>query len=218
MMESAHPSVEPADAHAGARDEDDPRRAASVVVRFHGDASVGRLLVDGEIWGAVEWSEKHGVWCIEDAEGRCLRHASSIRGKAASREEAVALAEHMVRDGTMPTPQEARRLHRERLERQRKQRDKQPAEIRKAQLREEESRLSHASFDADRAEREATPFYESFAEAFDLADPDLWKSNSFAMLRPRLLIEVRAAIARLEYEIHHTRTPQTTVGKSRAGP
>ena len=72
----------------------------------------------------------------------------------------------MIRDGTMPSPEEARRLHRERLERQREQRDKQPAEIRKAQAREEESRLLTESFKAERAERQATPFYETFAESF----------------------------------------------------
>ena len=64
----------------------------------------------------------------------------------------------------------------------------------------------------DAAERSTTPFYEIFAEAFDLADPSLWKSNSFAVVRPRLLIEVRAAIAHLEYEDHRQRT------KYRRGP
>ena len=53
------------------RAEDDPRRAGSVVVSIRSDGN-GTLTVDGEMWGAVEWSEKHGVWCIEDAEGRCL--------------------------------------------------------------------------------------------------------------------------------------------------
>jgi hypothetical protein len=28
-------------------------------------------------------------------------------------------------------------------------------------------------------------------EIFDFADPDLWKSNSFAVLRPRLIINLR---------------------------
>jgi hypothetical protein len=88
----------------------------------------------------------------------------------------------------------------------REKRAKRPSEIRRAQEREEYGHLldawSHTGFD----ERKATPFYEIFAEAFDLADPDLWKSNSFAMVRPRLLIEVRAAIAKLEVDLHHRRT------------
>ncbi|MGA8290943.1 MAG: hypothetical protein WB820_00265, partial [Rhodoplanes sp.] len=58
-------------------DADDPRPQGHVFVRFRDDR-VGQLIVSDEIWGAVEWSEKHGVWCVEDAEGQCLRHAASI--------------------------------------------------------------------------------------------------------------------------------------------
>lgn len=39
------------------------------------------------------------------------------------------------------------------------------------------------------------------ASTFDFADPDLWKSNSFASLHPRLAIHVRAAIAKLKSQI-----------------
>jgi hypothetical protein len=56
----------------------------------------------------VEWSEKRKQWCIEDCEGRCLAHAASIRGQAASKEAAVSVTEAMIRDGRMPTLQEAR--------------------------------------------------------------------------------------------------------------
>jgi hypothetical protein len=35
-------------------------------------------------------------------------------------------------------------------------------------------------------------------DIFDFADPDLWKSNSFAILRPRLIINVRTTIAVLK--------------------
>jgi hypothetical protein len=186
---------------------DDPRRQGRVVVVFKGEKSTtGALFVAGETWGAVEWSEKRGVWCIEDAEGRCLRHASSIHGKAAAKEEAIALAERMVRDGTLPSPQDAADLHREAKQREREKRAKRPSEIRRAQEREERKRLSAAASDAYWTEYKATPFYEIFAEAFDLADPDLWKSNSFAMVRPRLLVEVRAAAARLEHELYDWRT------------
>jgi hypothetical protein len=189
---------------------DDPRRAGSVVVSFWGDGLKGTLLVGDEAWGAVEWSEKRAVWCIEDAEGKCLRHTSSIRGQAASKEEAVARAEQMVRDGTMPAPEEARRLHREHLKREREKRAKQPAQVRRAQALEEEDRLYEAHSRAERGQRIATPYYELFDEAFDLADPDLWKSNSFAMLRPRLLTEVRAAVASLEHSIAHSRNRHGT--------
>ena len=43
-------------------------------------------------------------------------------------------------------------------------------------------------------------------EFFDLADPDLWKSNSFASLKPRLIIHVEAAIAKYENERVQRRT------------
>jgi hypothetical protein len=177
-----------------------------VKVVFRGDKEIGTLLVGGEEWGAVEWSEKRGVWCIEDAEGKCLRHASSIHGQAAGKEEAIALAEQMVRDGTLPTPEEAFVLRRQARKREREKRAKRPSEIRRAQEREEYGHLLDAWSHTGSDERKATPFYEIFAEAFDLADPDLWKSNSFAMVRPRLLIEVRAAIAKLEVDLHHRRT------------
>jgi hypothetical protein len=180
----------------------DRRREGRVSVVFRGDKPIGTLLVGGEAWGAVEWSEKRGIWCIEDAEGRCLRHTSSIHGKAATKGEAVALAEQMVRDGTMPSPEDARRLRKDARAREREQRAKRPSEIRRAQERAEACRLGDAASDTFWAEQSATPFYEIFAEAFDLADPNLWRSNSFAMVRPRLLIEVRAAVADLERQIH----------------
>jgi len=174
----------------------DPRRQGSVVVAFKGESSkIGTIFVDGVTWGAVEWSEKHGVWCIEDTEGKCLRHASSIHGRAAAKDEAIALAERLVRDGTLPAPEEAKRRRHEERER----RAQRPSELRRKQARKE--RFLRAWFKADWENQEAAPFYEIFAEAFDLADPGLWKSNSFAMVRPRLVIEVRAAIARLEHEL-----------------
>jgi hypothetical protein len=134
-----------------------------------------------------QWSEKRGVWCIEDIEGKCLRHASSIHGQAAAKEEAV-------------------HLHREGKKRERERRAKWPSDIRRAQGRAKHDRRLHAWSDTYREESSATPFYEIFADAFDLADPDLWKSNSFAMVRPRLLIEVRAAIADLELKLDRWRT------------
>ena len=181
----------------------DPRRQKRVMVVFIGenDKEVGTLFVAGQTWGAVEWSEKQGVWCIEDREGKCLKHASSIHGKAVAKDKAVALAERLVRNGELPSPEEARQLHREARERELKKRAARPSEIRRAQERAEGKRLSEAAFDCYWAEYTATPFYEIFAEALDLADPKLWQSNSFAMLR-RLLVEVNAAVARRQCDLH----------------
>lgn len=91
----------------------------------------------------------------------------------------------MIRDGRMPTPQEARAAYAERVAADR--------QIRQDALRQ--------MMDAD-AHRNKTPaVYEMLAEAFDLTDPNLWKSNSFASMRPGLIVHVEADIANLEYQI-----------------
>ena len=131
------------------------RNAPIRVVFSQDDDRVGCLIVGGETWGAVEWSEKRGVWCIEDAEGRCLRHASSIQGQAAAKEEAIALAEQMVRDGRMPSPEEAAQRRASERQREREKRAKQPSEIRRKQERAERNRLWDANLppSAKRAKR-----------------------------------------------------------------
>jgi hypothetical protein len=193
----------------------DQRRQAQIKIVFHEDSfhkdSVGRIIVGGETWGAVEWSDKRQAWCVEDAAGRCLRHASSTHGQAAAKEDAIALAERMVRDGTLPAPEEARQRRHEIAQREREKRAKRPSEIRRKEERKQEraerDRMFGAYWKAHHENEIATPFFEIFAEAFDLADPDLWKSNSFALLRPRLVIETRAAIADLEYTLHRAKHP-----------
>jgi hypothetical protein len=198
---------------------DDPRRQAQINVVFRSE-HIGELHVDGLRWGAIEWSEKRAAWCIEDAEGRCLRHASSIHGQAAAKEEAVALAEQMVRDGTLPAPEEAWRLRQEAAQREREKRAKRPSEIRRKQERAQTRGQEHALFQeylkAERDSSRAPPFFEIFAEAFNLDDPDLWQSNSFALLRPRLVIEARVAITKLEWATPRHRTPEAETALQRA--
>lgn len=187
-------------------DTDDQRRQRPISVLW--DGMVGRLLVDGKQWAAVEWSKKRQAWCIEDAEGKCLRHAASIHGQAAAKEEAIAIAQAMICDGTMPSPEQARELHKDEREREREKRANRPSDIRRRQEREKKQRLMDRCFDLQREERFAQPFYEIFADAFDLADPELWKSNSFSAIRPRLIIEVTAAIASMEYDLHDRKGEQ----------
>ena len=110
------PAIKPrwptvSDNGAGASDE---RRSGKISIEWskHG---VGRLKIGRERWASVEWSELRQQWCIEDNSGRCLTHAGSLRGEAASKDDAVALAEAMIRDGRMPTPQEARASYAERV-------------------------------------------------------------------------------------------------------
>src|SRR4051812_36881638 len=115
----------------------------------------------------------------------------------------------MIRDGRMPTPDQARRARAERLKRDRERRAKQPGEIKRRAEQAERDRLFRAYWDADAIERQAEnddPLYEVLADALDFNDPDLWKSNSFARLRDRLIPCVKAAIAELESELSRYRT------------
>jgi hypothetical protein len=154
----------------------------------------------GEHWASVEWSEKRQQWCVEDVEGRCLAHAASIRGQAASKEEAAWLAEAMIRDGRMPSPQEARAQAKERRRIEREKRAKQPSEQKRQAHRNATDEAFQRHMEAESEEWSAQPFYEAFDDAFDLADPDLWKSNSFASLKPRLIVQVEAAITNFDHE------------------
>jgi hypothetical protein len=176
-------------------------RQSPITIEWDGDGLIGRVSVDGAHWASVEWSEKRQRWCVEDSQGQCLRHVGSIKGMAASKDEAVALTKTMVVDGRMPSPEQARAEHNERRRVAREKRQQQPAQIRR---REEDRRYIDAISDAWRAKAEedkAPPLYEALADALDFADPELWKSNSFAALRPRLLLHVRRAVAELEQEL-----------------
>jgi hypothetical protein len=180
---------------------DDPRRRKPIKIRWSG--MIGELLIDGESWGAIEWSDKRKAWCIEDAEGECLKHAEHVRGQAAAKDAAIELAEAMIRDGRMPTPEQARQYRKQRLQEQRARRAKQPSEMRRLAERENERRLYDAEDEAEQRDKDAVPLYEVLADAFDLRDPELWRSNSFAALRARLIVSVRYGIAKLERELNH---------------
>ena len=166
---------------------------------------IGSVSLDCVTFARVEWSEKRQRFCIEDSQGQCLRHVGSIKGMAVSKDEAVALATAMIRDGRMPSPEQARAEHEERRRVAREKRQQQPSEIRRREERKKQLRRWGAAtaeeWKARTAEDKALPLYETLAEAFDFADPELWKSNSFAALRPRLVLHVRHAIAKFEQEL-----------------
>jgi hypothetical protein len=206
---------------------EDLRREKPFSITWNNKNLIGRITIDGEYWAAVEWSNKHHCWCIEDSTGACLAHQEAIQGAAASKDAAVALATEMIRDGRMPSPQEAReeakqrrwaRLSEEertleearaadweRLRLAREKRAQQPAEQRRRaearQRAEEHTKLLHARYANDWQENQAPPLDEVLADVFDFADPELWKSNSFSALRPRLVVHVSARVAKLEYEL-----------------
>ena len=118
-------------------------RQGAIAIAWIRNGEIGRLTIGGEHWVDVEWSEKRQQWCIQDCEGRCLTHAPSIRGMAASKDEAVALAEAMIRDGRMPDPETARTEARELRRAAREKRDKRPSEQKRRAVREAEREASH---------------------------------------------------------------------------
>ena len=58
-----------------------------------------------------------------------------------------------------------------------------------------------AVWEAEQQDKAQLPLLEAIAEAFDLTDPELWKSNSWAMMRPRLVIRQRMVVAALEKDL-----------------
>ena len=83
----------------------DPRRHGVIEVEYR--SGLYRLKVAGQLWASVEWSPRRKAWCIEDGVARCLAHVEHIHGKDPDPAIAVRLAKRMIRDGRMPTPEEA---------------------------------------------------------------------------------------------------------------
>lgn len=186
--------------------EQDARRTQRVKIEWSKNgAAIGRLYIGSEFWGAIEWSAKREAWCIEDAEGACLSHVASIRGQTSSRAKAVTLAREMIRDGRLPTPEQAKAEHKARRTAQAERRARQPAVQARKQARAEEMAQWRARSDLEFDDRRAQPMWEALHEVFDFADPELWRSNSFAVLRPRLIVHLRAVVANLEKECGYSR-------------
>jgi hypothetical protein len=53
---------------------------------------------------------------VQDASGRCLAHCDAIHGSDVDAMTAVKLARAMIRDGRMPTPEDAAQQLEERLQ------------------------------------------------------------------------------------------------------
>jgi hypothetical protein len=67
------------------------------------------ITVAGTVWAEIQYSEPRQQWCVlasrvfwADQNGQ--QHAPSIVATAATRNAAIALAEQMIRSGTMPDP------------------------------------------------------------------------------------------------------------------
>jgi hypothetical protein len=183
-------------------------RSGPIKLKWQGRAGlVAELFIDDALWAFVEWSEKRQQWCIEDSQGRCLTHAADLRGTVDSKQGAIELATAMSRDGRLPTPLEAL----QRWDAKRERRRQRPSEVRRRQEREERQErsrdISQAQWDAEWQERKQQPLYEALHEVFDFADPALWRSNSFASLRPRLIVWMRSVVAELAHKVDFAARP-----------
>ncbi|HTU56218.1 MAG TPA: hypothetical protein VMF62_19795 [Acetobacteraceae bacterium] len=156
--------------------EPDPRRMREIVTRIGGAGRnrQARLYIDGEPWAIVQWGGP-GRWCIEDGQCRCHEHldaaAEQLRG--GTLETAIALATAMIRDGRMPSPEEAERLAEEQRQKKRQERE---------------------AWDPTR-------LYETLAETLELwteRDPDFTRSNSYRRLVDELIAISEAAIDHFE--------------------
>jgi hypothetical protein len=108
----------------------------------------------------------------------------------------------MIRDGRMPSPEKARAEAADRRRVEREKRAARPSEQKRRAEREAEIAASRRRWKARRREEEAQPLHELLADSFDLANPELSKSNTFASLKPRLIIHLEAVIAELEWNRH----------------
>jgi hypothetical protein len=97
----------------------DRRRYGVIETRYeqHGKLAMYNLTINGKLWACVEWSASRQGWCIQDASGRCLSHCDAVHGQDVDAATAVKLAKAMIRDGRMPTPEDAQQQLQERLRR-----------------------------------------------------------------------------------------------------
>ena len=100
---------------------EDRHRHGVIETRFRqrGRIATYNLTINGQLWACVGWSPGRRAWCVQDASGRCLAHCDAIHGQHVDAATTVALAKRMIRDGTMPTPEDARQQLKDRLERDR---------------------------------------------------------------------------------------------------
>ena len=120
----------------------------------------------------------------------------------------------MTRDGRMTTPEGARQAALERRRLEREKRDRQPSVQRRRteaqQRREEWSRVWNARWKVEWREKEAQPLYEMLRPGFRLRRPGTVRSNSFATMRPRLIIHLEAVVADLDSELVYARQNRRT--------
>jgi hypothetical protein len=98
--------------------DNDPRRHRVIETRCRG-TDCYHLTIDGQLWSEVEWSPRRRAWCVQDAAGHCLTHVEHTRAQDPDLQTAIRLAKRMIRDGLMPSPEDANAQLQERLRRDR---------------------------------------------------------------------------------------------------
>jgi hypothetical protein len=200
---------------------EDPRRTAEIeIVREpHGDSQTVYLRIGKELWVEIEYSPERLAWCIQDSQGQCLRHQESIRGTAEDLEVAIDVGRSMIRDGSMPAPEEAEYEHKQRQKARRKansaKREATPLGQERKALRDEQSAIWNEEYElgVNRPYESRLPLLESFFDALDFGDPDLWKSNSLAIFREKLVAEVVGEMLRLRKDLNYQRQRLVYQGK-----
>jgi hypothetical protein len=96
----------------------DPRRRGEIVVK--GQGSVKQFLyINDEMWAEVQWVPARRMWCIQDRCGYCHSHLEHKHAEVPNdggmpdivgirSDSAIEKAKEMIRDGSMPSPEEAK--------------------------------------------------------------------------------------------------------------
>lgn len=97
----------------------DPRRSMPIDVQK--GSSRAYLYINGTLWVEIDWSQERQAFCIQDCFGYCLSHVAHIvstipygggpltaSGLVDGMNNAIKVAEQMIRDGRMRTPEEAK--------------------------------------------------------------------------------------------------------------
>src|SRR5260221_110628 len=93
----------------------DPRRRAEITSRNGHSDHKQFLFINGQMWAEVQWSPERKMWCIQDACGYCLSHIEHLHLQVPNdgtnnldSTSAINKAKEMIRDGRMPSPEQAR--------------------------------------------------------------------------------------------------------------
>jgi hypothetical protein len=92
----------------------DPRRRGEIIVSGSIHDTTITLFIDGEMWAEIDYAPHKKMWCIQDCCGECLTHIEHMHaevpneGSRRDATKAIEKAKEMIRDGSMPSPEEAR--------------------------------------------------------------------------------------------------------------